>query len=644
MNSRIGALLFFNTIVGQGGVWGQTLTNGDALKERMKREEYYLRIDRKIERDLKSTRIKVVPINPETFPLRIVVLSDGREIDFSDGAPSQLLFLVNEGLKDAPGKFEIVPAAIQRQPAVGSDSTLLGRTQSGERVFSTVLHIKDIARLSGEEQQQILEYIVDNIAVSRDVLEVPIQGKTSQQIFPNHRDFWSFSKANSRFLIPLLEKEKTRRVVLPREKTGGTLPASERSNGPSVIRPGTKETDSVSNTVVLLWQRSTPAARYAVTVAGDTGFTKVRFQQSTLDTTAALPFLDNGTRYYWRVQELSPDDTVQKTLFVKTFTTRNLIDARAGANGSGRLGYTLDFSMSRITLAHELLYSEQALGIPGFGVEIGLDDPVLSLLPYQNTAITWGGRLLLNATGDKRDILDKDFLELKLLVKSRFNAHRFSEDLGAFKYPFTPLVSFEVPTLNVATPGFAFEIATSKWWNLPYLNFYLSSGSTEYVDPINTLGPEGRHYAYWSTTQWRGSMSFYFNLDSEPEFYSAEATRKRLNIIRLDLGAGTYNVARVEYDSEEKVAQSAGVIWSSRIQPYVAAEYVHASQVKTAFGGKVSYFDNRVTLTLWLSLFKIGYHELRLEGTHVIGPFGRGRFEWETAGGTLMQFRYRLGF
>ncbi len=530
-------------IAGQGGVWGQTLTNGDALRERMRREDYYLRIDRKIERDLKSTRIKVVPINPETFPLRIVALSDGREIDFSDGAPSQLLFLVNEGRKDAPEKFEIVPTAIQRQPAVGSDSAILGRTQSGERVFSTVLHLKDIARLSVAEQQQVLEYIVDNIAMARDVLEVPIQGKASQQIFPNHRDFWSYSKASSRFLVPQLEKGKTRRVVLPREKPVGTLLISDRSNGPSIIRPGTTETDSVSTTVVLLWQRSAPTARYAVTVAGDTGFTKIRFQQSTLDTTAALPFLENDTRYYWRVQELSPDDTVQKTLFVRGFTTRNPIGARAEANGSGRPGYTLDLSMSRITLAHELLYSEQALGIPGFGVEIGLDDPVLSVLTYQNTAITWGGRLLLNATGDKRDILDKDFLELKLLVKSRFNARRFSEDLGAFRYPFTPLVSSDVPTLNVAAPGFAFEIATSKWWSLPYLNFYLSSGSTAYENPINVLGPEGRHYAYWSTTQWRGSMSFYFNLDSEPEFYGVEASGKRLNIVRLDLGAGTYNVA-----------------------------------------------------------------------------------------------------
>ena len=43
------------------------------------------------------------------------------------------------------------------------------------------------------------------------------------------------------------------------------------------------------------------------------------------------------------------------------------------------------------------------------------------------------------------------------------------------------------------------------------------------------------------------------------------------------------------------------------------------------------------------SLFD-GYHELRLEGTQIMGPFGRGRFDWETTGGTLMQFRYRLGF
>lgn len=127
-----------------------------------------------------------------------------------------------------------------------------------------------------------------------------------------------------------------------------------------------------------------------MTVAGDTGFTRVRFQQSTLDTTAALPFLEYGTRYYWRVQELSPGDSVQNTLFVKAFTTRNPLETRAEGNGSGRLGYTLDFSMSRITLAHELLYSEQALGIPGFGVEIGFDDPVLSLLTYQNTAVAWG--------------------------------------------------------------------------------------------------------------------------------------------------------------------------------------------------------------------------------------------------------------
>ena len=643
MNSRPAAVLLLLILTSSGVVWGQMPSNGDALKERMRREDYYLRIDRKIDRDIKATRIKVVPIDPETFPLQAILLADGREVDFRDGSPSQLYFLVNEGRADAPVNFEIIPVAIQRQQLVASDSALLGRTQMGERTFSTVLHLKDIARLGTAEQQAILGYIADNIALSRDVLEVPILGKTSQQVFPHHRDYWSYAKANSRYPVPLLDKEKSRKILSSREKNDRAA-AAERPAGQSVVRQDSSPLDTVGTNVVLLWRHSTPPARYAVAVAGDSAFANLRFRQTTSDTTMPLPFLENGSHYFWRVQLASADDTGGTTLFVKTFTTRMPADARTESNGNERLGYALDFSLSKITFTHELLFSEHALGIPGFGVEIRLDDPLLSLLTYQAPAIAWGGRLLLNATGDKRDILDKDFLELKLLAKTRFNARQFYEDLGALKYPFTPLVSADQPSLNIATPGFAFEIATSKWWDLPYLNFSFSSGSTRFENPVSVFGPEGKHSAYWSTTQWRGSMAFYFNLDSEPEFYIPDGSRKRLNIVRLDLGVGTYNVSRADYDPEGKVLRTEGLVRSSRIQPYVSAEYVHASQVKTGFGGKLVYFDNRVTLTMWISLFKIGYHELRLEGTQIMGPFGRGRFDWETTGGTLMQFRYRLGF
>ena len=643
MNSRPAAVLLLVILTSSGVLRAQLSSNGEALKERMRREDYYLRIDRKIERDMKATRIKVVPVNPETFPLQTILLSDGREVDFRDGSPSQLYFLVNEDRPDAPASFEIIPVAIQRQQLAASDSALLGRTHMGERTFSTVLRLKDIARLGTAEQQALLGYIADNIALSRDVLEVPIQGKTSQQVFPHHRDYWSYSKANSRYPVPLLEKEKSRKILPPKERNE-RVAAPEHPAVQNIVRQDSSPLDSVGPNVTLLWRHSTPPARYAVAVATDSAFTNIRFGQTTSDTTMPLPFLEHGTHYFWRVQLASADGTGETTLFVKTFATRMPPEARNESNGNERLGYALDFSLSKITFAHELLYSEQALGIPGFGVEIRLDDPVLSLLTYQTPAIAWGGRLLLNATGDKRDILDKDFLELKLLAKTRFNARRFYEDLGALKYPFTPLVSADQPSLNIATPGFAFEIATSKWWDLPYLNFMFSSGSTQFENPVSEFGPEGKHSAYWSTTQWRGSMAFYFNLDSEPEFYSADGTRKRLNIVRLDLGAGTYNVARADYDPEGKVLRTEPMIRSSRIQPYVAAEYVHASQVKTGFGGKLVYFDNRVTLTMWISLFKIGYHELRLEGTQIMGPFGRGRFDWETTGGTLMQFRYRLGF
>jgi hypothetical protein len=167
MNSRPAAVLLLVILASSSVLRAQMPSNGEALKERMRREDYYLRIDRKIERDMKATRIKVVPVNPETFPLQAILLSDGREVDFRDGSPSQLYFLVNESRPDAPASFEIIPVAIQRQQLAASDSGLLGRTQMGERTFSTVLRLKDIARLGTAEQQALLAYIADNIALSQ---------------------------------------------------------------------------------------------------------------------------------------------------------------------------------------------------------------------------------------------------------------------------------------------------------------------------------------------------------------------------------------------------------------------------------------------------------------------------------------------
>jgi hypothetical protein len=395
------------------------------------------------------------------------------------------------------------------------------------------------------------------------------------------------------------------------------------------------------------WAAFDGVTSYRITVAESRDFSGPVIEGTSGDTSFAITSgLEYNKLYYCRIQDANVPSS--PALKISMFATKQRPEysaetARAAA-ASARLGYSLDFSMSRITFAHELLYSEKALGIPGFGFEVNFDNPILSLLPYKNPAMTWGGRLLLNTTGDKKDVLDRGFLELKLLAKTRFDARKFHDGMGALRYLFTPLVSSESPTLNVAAPGFAIEVATSRLWNLPYLNFYISTGTDEYKDPYASYGEGKNKYAYWSTSQWRGSMSFYFNLDSEPEFYLADALRKRLNIVRFDIGVGTYNVSRIGYDTLGNVANRTGVIKTSRIQPYLSVEYVHASQVKTGFGIRSAYFDNRVLLSFWLSLFKLGYHELRLEGTNILGPFGRATYEWETSGGTMLQFRYRLGF
>jgi hypothetical protein len=544
MNCRQAGVLIVMMLASGGALWSQPagVSRGDTLKEWMKREEYFDRIDRKLERDVAATGVKIASIDVDRFPLKgPIPTSDGMSVVLAPLGTYELLYLVNEGDPSVPSQFEIVPLGIRSQTVAGATQGLrIGRQTVGGVTYAIIVHMKDIARLSVADQRKIVDYIVQESANNSDALFVPAPLNPMQPLFPNHRDFWSFAKVTSTFPVPVIEKNTGRRV-------------------PGEIR-----------------------------VAGKTGV---------------------------------PDPS-----------------------GSGALGYTLDLSFSRIAATHEALYSEAALGIPGFGLEVGFDDPVLSLLAYQAPAIRWGGRLLLNTTGDKVDVLDRDFLELTIFGRSRFNAYEFGRDIGAFKYLFTPLVTAETPALNIAVPGYGFEVRTSKWWNLPYLTFYYAGGSTAYDDPVYSTGTGAGRYAYWSTVQWRGSMSFYFNLDSQPEYYIANGTGKRLNTIRLDLGVGTYNVACVRYDSLGGVMGKTGVVKSSRIQPYLAVEYAHASQVKTAFGANAAYFDNRLILGMWLSLFKIGNHELRLEGTDIVGPFGRSRFEWETSGSAFMQFRYRLGF
>jgi hypothetical protein len=315
----------------------------------------------------------------------------------------------------------------------------------------------------------------------------------------------------------------------------------------------------------------------------------------------------------------------------------------AQANPSG---ISLDLSVSRIALSHSVLTSENALGVLSFGAEFSFADRVLNHHPFQSPVWTWGATVMFNLTGEAHDILDHDFFWLRALGKSKFDSRQAFDFIAnsGLHFLFAPLMSYDQPLLNV-TPGATLEAGTSRLWNFPFfLSVYLSTGAKEYGDPVMTRGEGKGMRAYWSTIQWDATMTFFWNLDSDPDYFLHANHGSRLNQFRLDLGAGSYDVKDVEYDERQVPVSATPVIKGSRVQPLVAFEFTHASRRQTRFGARVRYFDNKIDVGTWLDLLKLGAHEVRLEAKYISSPIGRSRFAWETAGGTLIQLRYRVGY
>jgi hypothetical protein len=311
-----------------------------------------------------------------------------------------------------------------------------------------------------------------------------------------------------------------------------------------------------------------------------------------------------------------------------------------------RPAVALDLSPSLLAVSHSMLTSENALGLLSVGAEFGFADRVLNLHPFQSPVWTWGGTLMFNLTGEKRDIVDHDFFWVRALGKTKFDSRKMFDFMTKTKLQllFAPLTSYDQPPLNV-TPGATLEMGTSKLWSFPfYVSVYFSSGSKDYSDPISTFLVEGSTRAYWSTIQWDAMMTFFWNVDSDPDYFTRAGLGRRLNQFRLDLGAGSYDVKAVDYDVRQQPTTVSPLVKGSRVQPLAAIEFTHASQRRTLFGARIRYFDNKVDVGAWLGVMKLGAHDVRVEVKYISSPVGRARFAWETAGGTLVQLRYRLGY
>lgn len=320
-------------------------------------------------------------------------------------------------------------------------------------------------------------------------------------------------------------------------------------------------------------------------------------------------FMDDGNRNYFR--------------------HLRLVAGYAG-NPHGNEPYAIDATWSAIKLSLDFASQPQWLGVQSFGLEFGFGDRVLSLLAYQSPYLAWGGRLLVFFQGERASLDTSFFFDVRLLGRSPINTRRWIERWKLNRA--SPVASLQPGMLNV-TSGIAIELRTGRPFSerLPHLTLYYAGGPATFDDPFIKHKTEGRDIAYFSTIQWETYLSFYWNLE-----------REKRNTMKLDVGAGSFNVFEVELDSSARARSYSSILPLTQVKPLIALSYWHDSRV-ARFGANVRLFDNRLTLHPWLKIFRDDPHELRLEFVWLTRVFGRSPLPWEVEQGSMLQLRYRFG-
>ncbi len=292
----------------------------------------------------------------------------------------------------------------------------------------------------------------------------------------------------------------------------------------------------------------------------------------------------------------------------------------------------LDVTFSRLSFSSRIFSERTWLGVRGFGVDFGFGDRVLNLLSYQAPYLSWGIRFLIVPAGSNANIDTSFFIDLHIRGRSPVNTGSFI--IHANLHRATPVFALHPAKLNV-TSGVSFEAQVGRPFNdrLPFMSFYYSGGAKDFAKPHTIFTENGLPSAYFSTIQWEAAFSYFWNFDNAS-----------YNRMRLDIGAGSYNVWQVHYDSTKNSVLSSSLISAlTQVRPLVALTYTHASD-DARLGAGIRFFDNRLTLTPWIKVFESTPHQVRVEFMAVTRSVGRSSLPWEAERGSLLQLRYRFGF
>jgi hypothetical protein len=280
----------------------------------------------------------------------------------------------------------------------------------------------------------------------------------------------------------------------------------------------------------------------------------------------------------------------------------------------------IELSFSSLSISHS--YVQKLTGI-NLGFEFGLHkDNILNLLEYQNPVFTVFGVSTFFNIGDNL------YADIKILPQIKFDSKQSSE------MNLWPIFAFDPVKIN-KSQGVAIEghfLGSLGNFKLPFINIYLYNSRKDYNNPVFTrsISPDTVQ-SYYSLTQWEISSSFYWNID-----------KNNYNKFKLDIGTGGYDIWNILYDIDNNVISNTKIKKTLSLSPFFTLEYVHSSDKR--FGSIIRLFDNRVRLGVWLTLLKLGNHELRVEENYISKLFGREMKEWEHEGSSnMMQLIYRYG-
>ncbi|MBI2417877.1 MAG: hypothetical protein HYV28_08240 [Ignavibacteriales bacterium] len=353
--------------------------------------------------------------------------------------------------------------------------------------------------------------------------------------------------------------------------------------------------------------------------------------------------LDNPDQPVSSLLKIQPDNEIKTSLGISSRDNTDFLNFQRANNlhwypkqkivVKGRRGaqqtatdsveYRIDAGFTSVSFSHRSM--DFSLG--GASLELGVEERMLNLLPFQQMSVNSAFRTLVNLSDKKEDIDKALVIDAKLLARVALDMADLPGSL--------PFMGASKPKLMLGTAG-GIDVSLTRPFGLPFLNLYVMSGAAPSLSNPSTkaLNKQKKYAAYYNISSFEASMSFYWN-----------TSETMISRFRLDVGLGYYDIYEAIYANATAKAPSTKKLVQDKFFPSLTLHFNFAPGNVDIYHGEIRFFDGQARVTGWLKLMELeDGHVFRFGGTLISPPVGRPVRNWEAKGGALVQIRYRYGF